>query len=183
MSALPVVGYLLHCQAHPQWQNVPGQCHRAQACETSALTFSAAPGRQPLASAGAELCQLGVPRGWLWCVCPSAPLGQTPTEHCSGEKGPTPFLWNTSNGSVLRLSSWQGDIRLLESVHSIAYLALWPTENLNFFSKLDPKSLEHQYTNIVIMDRKREFLRRVVSTSLEFLPTHQRHSLTILEIY
>lgn len=43
---------------------------------------------------------------------------------------------------VLRLRAWQAGIRLLETVHCIAYLVLWPPETQKFFSKPDPESLK-----------------------------------------
>lgn len=146
MSAVPVVGYLLHCQD----------------------TSSVAEGFQCSAT-GHRLQRDGISADALSCSCQAAP-GQCHggavmcvpqrTADTAHEKKAQHLLENTSNGSVLRLSAWQGGIRLLEIVHSIAYLALWPPENLNFFSQQDPKSLEHQYTYTVIMDRKREFKKR-----------------------
>lgn len=93
------------------------------------------------------------------------------TADTAHEKKAQDLLENTSNGSVLRLSAWQGGIRLLEIVHSIAYLALWPPENLNFFhNKIqNPWNIN---THIQLSWTGKESLRSVVSTSLEILPTN-----------
>lgn len=67
---------------------------------------------------------------------------------------------------VLRLGAWQVGIRLLETVHSIAYLVLWSPENQKFFSKPDPKSPKQQCALIYSYHwQEKKVLRRVVSTS------------------
>lgn len=101
--------WAIYCTARTQTQRqicssaVPQGTGRS---ETSALTYWAAPGRQPLASAGGKALRAGHATGVAAMCVPLCPAGTNPTmnsRHYSGEKGPTPFLWNTSNSSVLSL--------------------------------------------------------------------------------
>lgn len=184
MSALPVGGYLLPCQdtssvaelfsAVPQGTGTV----RCISADARSCSWQAAPGQRWGQSSVSRECHGG------GCgVCAPLPSWTNPWKNkrrYSCEKGPTPFFKNTSNGSVLRQSAWQGGTRLLETVHSIASLA---TRKSKFFGKNRSKILGTSIYIYSYHGQEKRVLRRVVSTSLEFLPTHQRHSLTMLEIY
>lgn len=183
MSALPVVGYLLHCQG----TSSVAECSRAvPQCtglwdispDVLSCSWQAAPGQ-----CWGRALPAGSATGVAVMCVPLCPAGTNPHWTLLGWKRPNTIFMKHIKWFRSQAKFWARRHQVTRKCSQYCLFSSLTNRKSKFFLKTRSKIPGTSIYKYSYHGQEKRVLRRVVSTSLEFLPTHQRHSLPILEIY